>query len=429
MTTEHCIILADAPEPLTELCGISILERLLRTLQRCGLKQAFVLSNTPEAIRQELNKPSWARAGLNVIVRARAAGPVLVKDIINLWPGDIPCSLVIPADAVYDERLLQLVASHDASAALVDSAVSPETQPLVASRPATNRGKLCGPVILERIWALSQTEALQEQLCIGVNENSLAALDVASVPCYSASLRRTQQPYWFPAPSPDHAKLAKRVLLGSIQKGALDLPAIFHGPIETAIVFKLCRTSLTPNQLTILTNIVAWSATIFFATGRLGCGLVLALVVGILDGLDGKLARLKVETTPRGKLEHWFDTIFEVSWWIALAWHFQRSSELPNAFWYLLLLLGAEVIDLAAKGSVLFTYGRLIDELSRFDRAVRLLGGRRNIYVWILTIGFLLGNAPGAFALMAWWEAATALVHVVRAIFAISFRQKRAARA
>jgi uncharacterized membrane protein YhdT len=60
---------------------------------------------------------------------------------------------------------------------------------------------------------------------------------------------------------------------------------------------------------------------------------------------------------------------------------------------------------------------------------VRLLGGRRNIYVWILTIGFLLGNAPGAFALMAWWEAATALVHVVRAIFAISFRQKRAARA
>jgi hypothetical protein len=57
----------------------------------------------------------------------------------------------------------------------------------------------------------------------------------------------------------------------------------------------------------------------------------------------------------------------------------------------LLLLLVAEGIDGFAKGSVNFTIGKLIDELKAFERFVRLVGGRRNIYVWILALGLILG--------------------------------------
>jgi len=81
----------------------------------------------------------------------------------------------------------------------------------------------------------------------------------------------------------------------------------------------------------LLCNIVAWAVTVLFATGRLGWGLPLTLIVGVLDGLDGKQARLKMETTRTGKIEHWFDAVFEMSWWIALAWHFQASGQLPDA--------------------------------------------------------------------------------------------------
>jgi Phosphatidylglycerophosphate synthase len=42
-------------------------------------------------------------------------------------------------------------------------------------------------------------------------------------------------------------------------------------------------------------------------------GIGLALIVGVLDGLDGKLARLKLETSKAGKLEHLFDALFENS--------------------------------------------------------------------------------------------------------------------
>jgi phosphatidylglycerophosphate synthase len=202
----------------------------------------------------------------------------------------------------------------------------------------------------------------------------------------------------------------------SIQKGTLDIPAWFHAPIETFLVSRLCKTPITPNQLTLLCNVVAWAVTFLFATGRLGWGLALALVVGVLDGLDGKQARLKVETTQRGKIEHWFDAVFEMSWWIALAWHFQVSGQLPGAFGYLLLLLVAEGVDGLAKASVYFTTGKVIDELGAFERFVRLVGGRRNVYVWILTIGFLLGAPAKAFMTMAWLQVATAIVHLPSAI-------------
>jgi len=42
-----CFVLADAPSALVELCGISILERLLRMLQRCGVSRATILAATP----------------------------------------------------------------------------------------------------------------------------------------------------------------------------------------------------------------------------------------------------------------------------------------------------------------------------------------------------------------------------------------------
>jgi phosphatidylglycerophosphate synthase len=160
-------------------------------------------------------------------------------------------------------------------------------------------------------------------------------------------------------------------------------------------------------------------ATILFATGHLASGIVVALIVGFLDGLDGKQARLKVETTKRGKLEHWFDGIFEWSWWTALAYQLHASGRLPNAFQYWLLLVVAEGIDAVAKGGVLLTTGKLIDELNCFERIVRLVGGRRNVYVWILAIGILFGAPEKAFVAMVWLEAITAAIHLPHAVWAV----------
>jgi hypothetical protein len=366
----ECVILADDPSALVELCGISTLERLLRTLQRCGIERTTVLSSTPDPIAKELARPSWARAQLNLTLRTRPAGPVRLEQIVDLWPRNsdaIPLLLVIPAGSVFDPRLLRVLVLQHTPAALVDSGVRrPNLQILIASAPDTPRGKLCGPALLDYEWASARIGLFEEVLYDGLADRSLPALDVSAQPLYYVSIRRKLRPYWFPAPSFANQKLAKHVLLDSIQKGTLDIPALCHAPIETFLVSRLCKTGITPNQLTLLCNIVAWAVTFLLATGHLGWGLGLALVVGVLDGLDGKQARIKIETTKSGKIEHWFDALFEMSWWIAIAWHFHVSGQLPGAFGYLLLLLVAEGVDGLAKGSVYFTTGKVIDELGAF---------------------------------------------------------------
>ena len=68
---------------------------------------------------------------------------------------------------------------------------------------------------------------------------------------------------------------------------------------------------------------------------------------------------------------------------------FPANCDAPSV---LLLLLVAEGIYGFAKRSVNFTIGKLIDELKAFERFVRLVGGRRNIYGWILAFGPILGT-------------------------------------
>src|SRR5437660_3948853 len=181
---EQCVILADSPSALIQLCGISVLERLLRTLQRCGFKRAIVLSSTPEPIAQELARPSWARAELDLTIRVRPAGPVTMEHIVDLWPDSVELLLILPANSVLDQRLLRMFVSYDEPAALVDSAVPPRLHSLVASAPVTKHGKLCGSALLRRDWARSRTRSLQEALCAGLEDETLAAVDVAAEPLY-----------------------------------------------------------------------------------------------------------------------------------------------------------------------------------------------------------------------------------------------------
>ena len=414
-------ILAETPAALVELCGVSMLERLLRTLQRVGVREVIILSSTADALKEKLASPSPFRSEITWQLRKRPPGPVTIEQIREAGAED-ESLLVLPGDAVWDERLLRLLTVTDGAAALVDSAPPVSVESWVSQMPETTCGRLTGAVVLDHRWLANESGPLQEILGRAVDAGRLPVLDIAEQPSYSLAMRRELTPLWIPAPPPAQRKQAERLILDSAQKGSLDLPAWVHGPIETFLVARLCKTSITPNQLTVLCNVVAWGVVPLFATGHLVWGTALALAVGVLDGLDGKQARVKVETTEAGKLEHWLDTFYELAWLLALAWHFQASGELPEAWKYLVLFLAAEGVDGLAKLSIIRRYGRLIDELSPLDRAIRFVGGRRNVYIWILAVGVVLGAAAQSFVVMVWWEAVTAVVHVARAIWAIWIR-------
>jgi len=402
------IILAESPEALVVLFGISFVERLLRMVQRLGFRDAVILSSSPDDIAAHLSRPSWARAEVGLTFRKRTAGAVRISDVA-LGAGRL---LIISAGFYYDSRLLKTLAEHEATTLLVDSAPPPDSTALWNGEPLTFRAA----ALVESSW-LSQQDydaALMDLLSSEAATGGITACDAADQPTYLMGLRKHVRPVFFPAPPPGLIAAAEQFPRNAAQNGVLDFPALVHAPIENWLVARLCRSSITPNQITLFTIIVGISVTVFFITGHLWSGLALALIVGVLDGVDGKLARTKVETTEVGDWEHVTDYFIELSWWSALAWHFHASG-LPGAFWLLLLLVGADWVDRAAKRVVKNKVGRNLDDVSNFDRFVRCIGARRNINIWMLTAALALGDAANGFGLICWWGAATAASHVVRA--------------
>ncbi len=402
------ILIADAPEALVELCGVNLLERLLRILQRLGFRRALVLSTTPEIIRAEVAKGSWAREKVIVDVVPGATGPLTPQLVLE--QGQSERFLIVPADVYCDPRLLAALCARDSSAALVDSNPPGFARSLIRNP--------CGPALVTKDF-LSAFPAVPffEQLKEKIGNRKIDIVDAAEQDDYIVSMRRRVRPFCFPAPAEQNRRLAERVILDSAQNGTLDLPAYIHGPIETGIISLLCKTRITPNQITIGGFVIGCSATAAFALGRVGLGILAALIFGIIDGLDGKQSRVKIETTERGNWEHHLDYLIENSWWLAIAFHLWRSGQFPNVFYFLALLIASHLLTEFAKRRVKIARGRLLDDVAPFDRAFRLIAARRNVYVWILACGFLLGAFPQSYAMICGWAAISAAVHLARSIW------------
>jgi phosphatidylglycerophosphate synthase len=403
------ILIADAPGALTELCGVNLLERLLRILQRLGFRSAIVFSTTPEIIGAELAKRSWAREQITVHLASGPIGPLTSQHVLEQSPSER--FLVVPANIYCDARLLAALCAKDSSAVLVDSNPPKFARSLIRNP--------CGPALVTRdfLSALSPAAPFFEELKSKVDAGRIDIVDAAGQDDYVVSMRRRVRPLCFSAPPEQSRRVAERVILDSGQNGTLDLPAYLHAPIETAIISLLCKTRITPNQITIGGFIIGCSATTAFALGRVGLGIIAALTFGIVDGLDGKQARVKIETTEHGKWEHHLDYFIENSWWAAIAFDLWRSGQFPNVFYFFALLVGSRLLHEFAKRRAKMAKGRLLDDVAPFDRAFRLIAARRNVYVWILACGFLLDAFPQSYAVICGWAAVSAAVHLMRSIW------------
>jgi phosphatidylglycerophosphate synthase len=399
------ILVADAPDALTELCGVNLVERLLRILQRLGYRRAIVFSSTPEIIGAELAKRSWAREQITAQLVPTGAKPVTAHRILE--QDQTARFLIVPPNVYCDGRLLAALSARNAPTVLVDSNPPQFVQHMVEN-PS-------GPALVTRdfLLACSDSAPVFEELKQKTDAREIDAVDTAKVDDYIVSMRRHVRPLCFPARARER-RLVERIILDAAQKGTLDFPAYVHAPIETAIVALLCKTRITPNQVTIAGFVIGCGATAAFALGRVGVGLLAALAFGIVDGLDGKLSRVKVETTERGKWEHHLDYLIENSWWTAIAFHLWQSAQLRSAFYFLALLVGSHLLDEFVKRRAKMATGRLLDDVAPFDRSFRLIAARRNVYVWALAGGFLLGAFPKSYAIICGWAAVSAAVHFMR---------------
>ena len=285
------IILADAPDALCILFGISLLERLLRIVQRLGFRDAVILSDSKE-VTDHLAAPSWARADVALSFQRKNAGTVNVVEI----PTGTDGILIVSAGFYYDARLLKALAEQSTTTLLVDSAPSPDCARL-------RRTSLPAAALVGRNWLSRQDQSaeLMNQLISDAAAGKIETCDAAQQPTYIMPLRKHVRPVFFPAPSSNQLPVAQRFVRDIAQNGVLDFPGLMDSPIEDWIVARLCRTSITPNQITFVTMLIGLIVTAFFATGHRRWGVVLDYVMDMLDGVVGKVARSTCRTTNVGQ--------------------------------------------------------------------------------------------------------------------------------
>jgi CDP-L-myo-inositol myo-inositolphosphotransferase len=250
-----------------------------------------------------------------------------------------------------------------------------------------------------------------------------ARVEIATLDSYSRELRRSFAPFWTRVEHAGDRPAVVRMLVEASGKGHQDLPSAWlNAPIEQAIMRRLADTRVTPNQLTVLCNVVAYAVAGLLATGHLLAGAIGALVVGVLDGLDGRQARIQVRFTTFGRLEHVLDRAYEILWIAALAYWLSDGFVDTVIGWALGTWLAAYALDTAAYDTFKWRSGVNLDEASPLDARIRLVAGRRNVYACLLLAGVLGGQPLLAFHAIAAWAAATALVHWARVVILLAAR-------
>jgi phosphatidylglycerophosphate synthase len=249
--------------------------------------------------------------------------------------------------------------------------------------------------------------------------------DITQVDEYVSAMRKEIKPFCVDVDHEEDILRAKELLIDNACKGRNDLLATYvNKPIENFITARLASTSITPNQITILTNVVAYAATILFAKGYLLVGSLVTFIVSFMDGVDGKLSRVKMAGSNLGKMEHAFDFLFEHSWYIALALYLSAAHGASALLLCILILLFdgfsqhcGRVFGKGIKKRPLHDYGPI-------ERLFRKFDGRKNSYIILILVGILL-NAPfWSLVAVAAWSFISAAFYASRTILHLSRADK-----
>ncbi|HYD48980.1 MAG TPA: CDP-alcohol phosphatidyltransferase family protein, partial [Terriglobales bacterium] len=215
--------------------------------------------------------------------------------------------------------------------------------------------------------------------------------------------------------SPDKQALLERHLFDGSYKGITDLVTKWVWPAPARAVVRACVTlGIRPNAVTLTSLVLVLIVLGLFATGRFGSGLVLAWIMTFLDTVDGKLARVTIDSSALGHaLDKGIDLIHPPLWYIAWgigAFEAGRFGGSPG------LLIDGSVVILAGyiggrllEGAFDFYLGKFpIYSWQPLDSYVRLIIARRNPNLLLLT-AFLIAGSPGSgmLAVAAWTAIST----------------------
>jgi phosphatidylglycerophosphate synthase len=397
------LVWIEASDPCCKLrvFGMTLLERLLRSLLAAGLEGAEVYvegsagaevaPRLPADLgrRLQLRFRSAAgspRAGLERVVRAGAGRPVLALE----------------ADALVDARLLAHIGAYAGALAACGGAG--------VERAAVVRldGEVPG--------SASDAGRLSQLADAWIAAGAVKELSLAEVPDYLTKLRRSVAAYCFRIRDDSGRDRAERFLFESNYKGSTDvLTKYVYPPLVWRALHPLARWRVHPNWISLFNVVITLGAVPLFAAAHWVPGLLLAYAMSVLDSVDGKLARLTFRASKLGDvLDHGLDIVHPPIWYVAWAWPLGGGDPGSAVFQASLWMAGFYVLDRLVILAFKRTTGISIHGYTEFDARMRTWISRRNINLPIFTVGLVVGAPVEAFALIVAWQLATLAFHAVR---------------
>jgi hypothetical protein len=389
------LIDARGTEPWQIVGGLTLVARLVRSLELEGVHDIRIVCDGPV--------PPAALGSRLPQTRVRSLVVGAGEPLERALPDSPVESLVLAVDGtlVVDRRLLRALA-RGASPCVVRGVPSP-----------------VGPDARVRLGLLDRRHA-RLLGAPGATAAALPGLAPSSLPTFSAEMRGETPILLHDASTPAAARAAEQALVRATQKHVMDAPARWiDPPIEFAIVTRLAPTGVTPDHVTLACTALGFVAALCLWRGWLGCALPLMYVVGWLDGVDGKLARLRLEFSRLGAQEAYLDYAYENAWWVALATHFASAGHGAAAIGWGTALVGGNLLDEISYRIADTRLGTNLDLLSPADGAFRLIAGRRNIYAAMLLVATLCGAPYTGLVAMGAWAVTTGLVHALRVAVAL----------
>ena len=436
------------PKPLIKLLGLSLIERVIITAKQAGIYEfIIIIGYLGEKIKEKLGDGN--RYDVKIIYientewqKGNGISVLKAKESLN------ENFVLLMSDHIIDIRILKELISQDLkkSVALAVDRKEPtpgDTKVLEKEGIIVDIGKkieesncidtgifLCSPKIffyIEKVIKEEKTE-LAHGIAEAAKNRDAQVFDITQINSYIPNMRKETKAFWIDIDTERDLIKTRELLIENACKGRNDLLATYlNKPIENFIVSRLANTQVTPNQVTILTNIIAFTSTFLFFKGYLLFASILTFIVSFMDGVDGKLSRVKLSFSNIGKMEHAFDFLFEHSWYIALAIYLSKAYGTSAILLCIFILLFDGFSQYCAQA-----FGKGIKELpladyGRIERLFRKFDGRKNSYIIFILIGVLL-NAPfWSLVAISVWSLVSAIFYSSRTVKHLHYidRKKR----
>ena len=245
----------------------------------------------------------------------------------------------------------------------------------------------------------------------------LREMSPAELSNFDVKLRRAEPPLLEPV-TQDRKGALEDQLYGNAYKGITDLVTKWMWPRPAKRIVRWCAASgVTPNAVTAVSFLLTCAAAWLFMQGHVASGLAAGWIMTLLDTVDGKLARVTVQSSRFGHyFDHGIDLLHPPVWYICWG---EAFAELD----FLGLMAEAEIYGLILVG---YIGGRVTEGLFHlladcsvfswrpFDAWFRLVTARRNPCLILLTLALLAGRPEWGLIAVALWTGFTTLVLLVR---------------